>query len=118
VPITRLDKLGIFEPVIALIKIDVEGYEMFVMLGAKTILLRTNCVYFESWESHYLKYGCTCNDILRLLSESGFQTFKMHGNNEIVPVTTDYISVQCENLIALKDPQKFLARTGFRICTP
>jgi FkbM family methyltransferase len=53
VPMRPLDALGIIEPVIHLLKIDVEGYERFVLEGARELLARTLTVYFESWDTHF-----------------------------------------------------------------
>ena len=39
-----------------LIKIDTEGYELFVLKGSKNILKITEMIYFEYWEKLTKKY--------------------------------------------------------------
>ena len=90
VSLRRLDSL--IPPVdIRLLKIDVEGFELFVLRGASRALARTDMVYFESWESHFNKYGYSTPDVLTLLADHGFDT----------GVPRDYKSSLCENLLAV-----------------
>jgi hypothetical protein len=73
-----------------LLKIDVEGFELFTLRGASRMLKTTEMVYFESWESHFKKYGYSTTDVLTLLADHGFET----------GVPRDYRSEVCENLLA------------------
>jgi FkbM family methyltransferase len=112
VPMRPLDALGIVEPVIHLLKIDVEGYERFVLEGARELLKRTQAVYFESWDRHFGKYGYSSADVFRILRGAGFRVYKV-GERTLLEIGEDYRSNQIENLLALRAPEHFLQRTSF-----
>ena len=114
IAVRRLDDLGIDAPRVALLKIDVEGYEKFVLQGAPRLLDKTDCVYFEAWEKHFAKYNYSTVDVLTILSRHGFQILRMSGQNEVSALDDDYVSQRAENLIAVRDAAAFLERTGFR----
>ena len=111
----KLDDLPITEPRIQLLKIDVEGYEKFVLEGASRTLERVSCIYFESWERHFKRYGYACSDVTKLLVAKGFTILRVIGNESIVPVKMDHNSTACENLIAVRVLEDFLERTQFRL---
>jgi len=115
VPIESLDTLlidKINESLsVALLKVDVEGYERFVFQGASRILKKCECIYFESWEKHYAKYNYLTTDILKLLISNGFFIYKLI-NGEVIKVPINYRSEVCENLIAIKDLHSFQSRVS------
>lgn len=86
---------------IALMKIDVEGFELFVLKGARQILLRCECVYIESFEEHFNKYGYSTNDLLKILIDSGFCIYKKN-NGRLEHIHLPYISIDCENILAFR----------------
>jgi FkbM family methyltransferase len=96
VPLCRLDDLIPETQRIALLKIDVEGYEKFVLEGAMRLLPRVESIYFESYQRHFHAFGYRLQDINRYLRGFGFTIFRRSGEK----VTDDYESVQCENLLA------------------
>lgn len=98
---------------INLIKIDVEGYEKFVFIGSKKILKNTDCVYFEAVSTQYEKYGYDFKEVYQLLSNLDFKIFKLE-DKKLIQITDDYTPKQ-ENLIAVKDKNDFIRRTGFKI---
>jgi FkbM family methyltransferase len=110
----KLDDLPLTNELIALFKIDVEGYEKFVLEGATEILKKVQCVIFESWDEHFSNYDYTTSDIFELLTNHGFHIFKII-NNDIRPISKDYTSPSCENLIAVREINKFIERTGFAL---
>lgn len=87
---------------IALLKIDVEGFEIFVLKGAPEILSRSECVYIESYDAHFQKYGYSTNDLLQLLSDGGFNLYKISGS-KFDPIILPYISNTCENVVAFRN---------------
>ena len=95
------------------LKIDVEGYEKFVLEGAPSTLDRVSCVYLESWEGHFSRYRYACRDVTNLLAKKGFTVLKLMENQSVVPVSTDYSSRTLENLIAVRELEDFLERTRF-----
>jgi len=111
----KLDDMGIADRVITLMKVDVEGYEIFVLQGAEDILNRTKCVYFESWEQHYQKYHYKTEEVQSFFEKMGFGIFKLVGGKHLVPVQRRHISKECENLLALKNVDEFIKRTGYKI---
>jgi FkbM family methyltransferase len=75
VPVKRLDDL-VFAATVRLLKIDVEGFELFVLRGAPKLLARTDCVYFECGEEGYGRYGYRVADVTRLLQGAGFSVYE------------------------------------------
>jgi len=114
VPLRPLDALDIGEPLIHLLKVDTEGYEKFVFQGAARLLAKTLTVHFESWNTSFAKYGYSSPDVFRLLEAAGFRVFTV-GENRFTPIPKGYNSNDVENLLALRSPQQFMERTGFRI---
>ena len=96
VPLATLDSMviGLLPPDsrIRLLKIDVEGFELFALRGAQQVLERTDAVYFESWENHFQRFGYATKDLLGLLRDHGFEC----------GVKDDHKSVDCENLLATR----------------
>lgn len=86
---------------IAMLKIDVEGFEKFVIEGALNIISRCDCVYFESYDVHFRKYGYSSNDLLKMLCSLGFVLYKKNGV-KLQPISLPYFSTTCENLVALR----------------
>lgn len=120
VPISTLDKE--LEPLTApidLLKIDVEGYEKYVLLGAQRALTRTECIYFESSEEQFVNYGYTGAEVYNLLREHGFDLYKpMNRQKLILPLSAHYKSAHCENLLATRSIETVLQRTGYTLLEP
>jgi FkbM family methyltransferase len=115
VPIIRLDELNIDERRVSLFKIDVEGFELFVLKGAQELLKKTDCIYFESWERHYKNYNYSTVDVIKFLSNSGFCCYRFKDRNSAVKVDDSYISQNLEDMIAFRDIVLFKNRTGFDV---
>jgi FkbM family methyltransferase len=73
IPTHTLDELLGNLGTIRLLKIDVEGYEKFVLEGAINLLTRTEYVYFEAWDRHAERYCYKTPEIAELLRSAGFQ---------------------------------------------
>jgi len=100
---------------IHLLKIDVEGFEIFVLKGAKRCLSMTDCIYIESYEVHFNKYGYSSLDLFNYMRLNGFKILKMSGENTLNEISPDYLSLTCENIIAVKDIVSFIAKTHYQI---
>lgn len=110
VDIIPLDNLTKHYKKIDLLKIDVEGFEKFVLEGAIKSLDRTKCIFFESYETHFLRYGYSCSDIFSLLNNASYSLFKLKEGLLLEPIEEGYISRDCENLLAIKDIEDFKQR--------
>lgn len=115
VPVRQLDGLVADLGRIALLKVDVEGYEKFVLEGAAELLRRTQCVLFEVSRLHFSRFGYTVHDLLVLLERAGFRLFRQAAPDRIVPITNAFETEGCENLIAVRDPDDFTRRTGWSL---
>jgi FkbM family methyltransferase len=104
VPLRTLDSL-VPDAAVRLLKIDVEGFELFALRGASRVLKTTEMVYFESWESHFKKYGYSTPDVLTLLADRGFDA----------GVPKDYKSELCENLLATQSKRGEVGSEGHLI---
>ena len=113
VPICKLDDLPISEQSIALIKIDVEGYEQFVLLGALNKLKITKCVYFETLEKLYKKYNYTHEDVFNILRNEGFNLYRLRDKK--ISLLNYRLSENDLDIIAIRDLDDFLNRTKFQL---
>lgn len=75
VPETTLDDVAAGLDTVALLKIDVEGWEAHVLRGAARTLPRTAHVLIEINEASLRKAGSSPEEILGLLRAGGFGTF-------------------------------------------
>lgn len=115
VPVARLDDLLPDAGLVTLLKIDVEGYERFALRGAEALLRRTACLYVESWEPLFARYGYGCRDLFADLTAAGFALYRHSGSGAVAPVDAGHVSTRCENLIAVRDVGALVGRTGYRL---
>jgi FkbM family methyltransferase len=113
VPLITLDSLLADESP-TLLKIDVEGFELFVLLGATALLERTQFIYFEAWDDHFKKNGYTFADVFDLLSSKNFEIVSFIGTS-ITKVSRDTAMPNCVNLLAYKNKSALEERTGWRV---
>lgn len=118
VPMTTLDLMTADLEFINLLKIDVEGYEKFVLEGAKQTLAKVSCIYLEISEKNFSAFGYKTSDILQFLEDEGFKLLKRTSvRNEILKVDPSYLSrkLSYENLIAVRNIQDFESRTAWKV---
>jgi FkbM family methyltransferase len=60
---------------IAVMKIDVEGFEMQVLQGAQSMLSKVDSIYIEVLEHTLQKFGSCAADVFRLLQSHGFRCY-------------------------------------------
>jgi FkbM family methyltransferase len=60
---------------IRLLKVDTEGFELFVLQGGYLLLQRTELVYFEIWDRLTWKYGYGPGEVLSFLDRAGFDVW-------------------------------------------
>jgi len=114
VPLKKLDDLKINDQHINLLKIDVEGYEKFVLEGAAKLLSRVQCIYFESCDVFSNEFGYTSPQLFQLISDHGFTIYRWQ-NEMLFPLLPNHNSAVCENMIAVRDLSSFLQRTNLCI---
>ncbi len=115
VPMKRLDSIGIEQDPVALMKIDVEGYEKFVIEGTTQLLQKIQCIYFETVDSIAARFGYNSSDLLGILIDNGFQILEVQDNKaRTVLPDSEWTS---SNLVAVRDISAFLKRTAFELCT-
>jgi len=113
VPMRTLDEVLAGVPGrIALVKIDVEGYELAVLVGASKTLARADCVYFEAWDFLCARYGYAVTDIVQLLGAAGFGVYRLGPGGTITPVPSTFSASMLENLVAIRDVDAYCARTS------
>jgi FkbM family methyltransferase len=115
VPIDRLDALVSEPGPVALLKVDVEGYEKFVFDGAPDVLRRTICVYFEVSALHFAYFQYSTRDVLHLLLSTGFNVYRVSGPATLTAITAEFDTDRFESLVALRDEHDFKRRTGWAI---
>jgi FkbM family methyltransferase len=103
VPLQLLDDLTGLFPIIHVLKIDVEGYESFVLKGAKQTLAKTNTLFFESFEPTFQQNGSSCAEIFDFIETQGF-TIHQQQNGTWQPIESGYVSKVVENLLAQRSP--------------
>lgn len=113
VEMKSLDSMDIEESSISLLKVDVEGYEKFVFEGAERLLEKTLCLYYESAEDHFNKFGYNCTQLSSILIAKGFDLFRFD-NEKLVSIEKSYMSDQAENLVAIRDVADFKKRTRLK----
>ncbi len=107
VPIDTLDNKLKDVSQINLLKIDVEGYEKYVLTGAEETLKKTETIFFEAWDEHFSKYDYKLQDIFSILSSYNFSYF-LNDASGYKKIDENYIASQCVDIIATKTPEIFL----------
>lgn len=95
VPCTTLSSLVEEHAVsrIALLKVDVEGFEMQVLRGADAILDRVDCIYIEVLEHTLRKFDASTSDVLALLKSHGFKCYYFKDDRSNVVAVTDQVQL-------------------------
>ena len=102
IDIKRLDNLNI-DGIVNLLKIDVEGYELFVLKGALETLSRTEAIYVEVYETNFERYSYHLKEILEMIIKNNFKVFRFIDDKNLQEINKTYVSQDCENLLAIKD---------------
>lgn len=91
---------------IDLLKIDVEGYEKQVFLGAQEVLGKTDAIYFEVCEPNFSRFHYTADDLFEILEGANFTIHSVNENDHsLTQVHKGYRSSGSEayeNLLALR----------------
>ena len=100
VPVQTLDTELIGLGDIRLLKIDIEGYELMALRGAREVLARTKFVYFELGDQMTARYGYTPADILLLLNDAAFTVYRILDSGERHEITLGADFSRLQNYLA------------------
>jgi FkbM family methyltransferase len=93
VPVVDLDSalsdLGFGDRRVAILKIDVEGYEPAVVAGARATLMRTDAVVLEYTPVLSRASGLSVETMLASLQGAGFLPFALQANGATAPIDVD-----------------------------
>ncbi len=115
VKVARLDDLVPRSPAIALLKVDVEGFEKFVFEGGPEVIGRTECIYFEVCATHFGWFGYTTKELLEMIAIAGFTLLRHVDTESVTRVDTAFDPPQYDNLIAVRDIKQFIDLTGYAV---
>ena len=99
VPMRPLDDLRPTEP-IRLLKLDVEGYELPVLRGARRTLAQTQIVYCELSSSNCARFDYAPERVEELLLEEGFVFIRWVAGRPTVTKTPYFASLPADSLPA------------------
>jgi len=104
VPMITLDeRVSTIQGRIRLLKIDVEGYEKFVFIGASKTLARTDYIYFEVYEPHFIPLGYTTGELLQMLKSYGFCLYRIDEEGNEIAIDIDFIPEKCMNILGKRE---------------
>jgi FkbM family methyltransferase len=99
----KLDTLLAELKTVRLLKVDVEGFEKFVLAGAPRTLAKTDFVFIEIIAATAEHFGYDASEILDLLKDAGFECFHAVGENSWEAADMKALSSSGENILAVKD---------------
>lgn len=103
----------------ALLKLDVEGFEKFVIEGGQETFKKVGCVYFEVSEHNFRDFGYQTKDVLIAFENLGFSLFKIVEPGQLLVIDSQYTSQLAEhyyeNLFAIRNIKDFIERTAWTI---
>jgi hypothetical protein len=103
VDVERLDEFTNELEIVDLIKIDVEGYELFVLKGGIETLKKTKKIIFESSLEFCQRFNYKTSDIIAFLADLNFKVYKLDDILFQNQLPKDYQSFEHEDLIAINN---------------
>lgn len=103
VKVEKLDDYTKDIQIIPLIKIDVEGYELFVFKGAIDTLKKTIKIFFESDPIMTSRFGYSTSELITFLHNLNFSVYKKSDKELKSKLSNNYSSDIGEDLIAIND---------------
>lgn len=92
VPVVKLDDVIPKSIPIKLLKVDAEGYELFVLQGAQHILKNISYIFVEIAPQSFERYGYNAQDVYDFLLTNGFVLSKVERTGELTPIHRDFVS--------------------------
>lgn len=113
VSLVTLDSVIPKEIKTTLLKLDIEGYELFALEGASKILENTEAVYVESSPKNFRRFNYSQADIVKFLEMRGFEVHIIHSDFTLERIDTTYVTKQkYENFLALRNKDFYYTRMG------
>ncbi len=106
----RLDSLECAHQPITLLKVDVEGYELFVLQGAERTLQQTDFLYLEANEKNAAEYGYSVRLLANFLRERGWRLYRLCDEARLEPLSLTPASTDWENWIGARSVQQLRER--------
>ena len=104
VPVKPLDCLRLqTEGRVTTMKIDVEGYELYVLRGGRELSSKMHFLCLEMGDRHSERVGYAARDLMSLLEENGWRLFRTPDTHTLEEITSNYQPPDVENLIAVRD---------------
>jgi FkbM family methyltransferase len=102
---------------IALVKLDVEGFELNVLKGAKNLLSRERAPVFivEFTDDNAIAAGHCCHEIYKLFNKYGYTWFRYDAKQKKLIYEPMRLNYPFLNLIAIKDNYDSQRLSKFRI---
>jgi FkbM family methyltransferase len=92
---------------VRVLKIDVEGYEIYALKGCGTALTRVEFLLFEVWDGHLKRNDVEYKDIHNLLDEMGFLIFQLDMvSKRALAVQRNQYFPEITNLVACRNEQE------------
>jgi FkbM family methyltransferase len=64
-----------------MLKIDTEGYEKEILLGAQKMLNKVDCIYIETRETNLVHFSTSVRELIQLLRDAGYYMCRLDGDN-------------------------------------
>lgn len=93
------EKVSLITGRIRLLKVDVEGYEKFVLLGAAKTLERTDYVYLEVFEDNFAAFNYTTGELIKTLQDFDFCFYRIDEKGNAITIGADFIPDKCMNIV-------------------
>jgi len=104
VPVKPLDALQLaLDGRVTAVKIDVEGYELYVLQGGAETLSEAHFLCLEMGDRHSVRVGYSAQELMRSLEQAGWRLFRTPEAQSLVEIRSDYNPPDVENLVAVRD---------------
>ena len=93
-------------------KIDVEGWEMYVLKGASKLLssIHSPVLMVEFTEDNAFAAGFYCGEIFEFVRSFGYEWYRYNASSNTLELQKKKLHYPYENLIAIKDLKKVMIR--------
>lgn len=104
-------------PKISLLKVDVEGWELYVLWGAQSLLSSDQApdILIEFTEATAASVGISLKEVYDWLIEQGYAFYRCNGQEKNIWREFYTGNYPYDNLLATKDIEQVIARTGYRL---